>query len=312
MLPKALIGARSCVPLKIIMNKIRISLLALLASLPVTYSARAAVETFTAYGVDIIWTNSGAVVWDVNGAPRTPGGAMPDISQVVAVDMDASGKITGSGTTTITYNSTGLPVSRFLVDITGKISSSTTKPTPAVTMVIRGSGYTIDGSGGSTTTLNKLSLKFTGEPGQDPTNPNRLRIVGTLTGTITGPTPLDSRSAKLSGLVAFISNSGSSFTELSTTILQNTKKMLVFDSDWTGSGSIGRTNGFRLQVKGFGQNRGASLSVAGTLGSYTNTIGGNPVGFLAPVSASAKGKTAGQAVTGDATSAEIGAGLITN
>jgi len=294
------------------MNKIRISLFALLASLSINFSASAAVETFTAYGLDMVWTNSDAVVWDVNGAPRTPGGAMPAIFQSVAVDMDGSGKITGSGTTTITYNSTGVPVSRFIVDITGKISSSTAKPTPAVTIAIRGSGYTIDGSGGATTTLNKLSLKFTGQPGQDPTNPNRLRIVGTITGTITGPTPLDSRSAKLSGLVAYISNSGSSPAGLSTVILENTKKMLVYDSDWSGSGSIGRTNSFRLQARGIAQNRGSSLSVSGVLGSYTNTVGGNPVGFLAPVSASAKGKIAGQVVSGDATAADISAGLITD
>ena len=297
---------------QIIMKRIRISLLALLTSLALNFSASGAVETFTAYGLNIVWTNSEAVVWHVSGAPRTPSGGMPDISQNVAVDMDASGKITGSGTTTITYNSTGLPVSHFVVDISGKISSSTANPTPVVTMVIKGSGYTIDGSGGSTTTLNKLNLKFTGQPGQDPTNPNRLRIVGTVTGTITGPTPLDAKSAKLSGLVAFIANSGSSLTDLSTTILQNTKKMLVFDSAFSGSGSIGRTNSFKLQVRGIGQNRGSSLSVAGTLGSYTNNVGGNPVGFLAPVSASAKGKIAGQAVTGDTTSAQIGAGLITN
>jgi len=294
------------------MNRIRISLFALLASLALNFSASGAVETFTAYGLNIVWTNSEAVVWDVNGAPRTPGGAMPAISQAVAVDMDAAGKITGSGTTTITYNSSGLPVSRFIVDITGKISSSTAKPTPVVTIVIKGSGYTIDGSGGATTTLNKLNLKFTGQPGQDPTNPNRLRIVGTVSGTITGPTPLDAKSAKLSGLVAFISNSGSSFTDLSTVILQNTKKMLVYDSDWSGSGSIGRTNGFKLVAKGIGQNRGSSLSVSGSLGSYTNNVGTNPVVFLAPVSAAAKGKIAGQVVTGDATSAEIGAGLITD
>ena len=294
------------------MNKIRISLFALLASLAANLSASGAVETFTAYNVSMGWTNSGAVFWEVNGAPRTPGGAMPAISEGVAVDMDGSGKITGSGTTTITYNSTGLPVSRFVVDISGKISSSTAKPTPVVTMVIKGSGYTVDGSGAATTTLNKLSLKFTGQPGTDPTNPNRLRIVGTLTGTISGPTPLDTKSAKLSGLVAFISNSGSSFTEFSTPILQDAKKMLVFDSNLSGSGSIGRTNSYRLNVKGTGQNRGSSLSVAGTLGSYTNTVGGNPVGFLAPVSASAKGKVSGQAVSGDAASASIGAGLIVN
>ena len=294
------------------MNRIKISLLALSASLIINFSASAAVETFTAYGLDIVWTNSGAVIWEVNGAPRTPGGAMPEILQSVAVDMDASGKITGSGITTITYNSAGLPVSRFVVDITGKISSTPTKPTPAVTIVIRGNGYTIDGSGGATTTLNKLSLKFTGEPGQDPTNPNRLRIVGTVTGTLTGPTPLDSRSAKLSGLVAYISNSGSGPANLSTAILQNTRKMLVYDSDWSGSGSIGRTNSFRLQARGIGRNRGSSLTVSGALGSSTNNVGTNPIVFLAPASAAAKGKIAGQAVSGDGTAADISVGLITD
>src|SRR5690242_6287070 len=106
--------------MKFVMNRIKISLLALTLS-AISFSAAAATETFTAYGLDITWTNSAAVIWDVNGAPRTPGGALPEITQSVAVDTDASGKITGSGTMAIAYNSTGLPLSRFVVDVTGKI-----------------------------------------------------------------------------------------------------------------------------------------------------------------------------------------------
>ena len=118
------------------MNRIKISLLALSILSAFTLSAPAAVETFTAYGLHIVWTNSGAVIWDIKGAPRTPAGALPEVAQFVAVDTDASGKITGSGTIEITYNSTGLPLSRFVVDITGRISSTPTKPTAGVTLNI--------------------------------------------------------------------------------------------------------------------------------------------------------------------------------
>ena len=293
------------------MKRIKLSLLTL-ALTTIGFSAVAATETFTAYGLDITWTNSGAVIWDVNGAPRTPGGALPEISQSVAVDTDASGKITGSGTMAIAYNSTGLPLSRFVVDLTGKISSTPSKPTASVTINIKGSGYTIDGTGGATTTLNTLNLKFIGAPGPSPSNPNQTRIVGTLSGTIKGSTPLASNSAKLSGLVAFINNSSAGFAELSTPILQSTKRMLVFDPNWSGNGSINKTNGYKFHVKGIGPNRGATLNVAGGLGSYTNNVGTNPVVFLAPISAEAKGKMAGQAVSGDATSANITASLITD
>ena len=52
------------------------------------------------------------------------------------------------------------------------------------------------------------------------------------------------------------------------------------------------------------------LALAGSLGSHTNNFGTNPIVFNAPVTASGKGKIAGQAVTlKDAT---IGASLITD
>src|SRR5436309_15607850 len=104
------------------MKTVKISLLALSTWMGITLSCSRAVETFTAYGLDVKWTNSAAVVWSVRGAPRTPGGAVPGISQSSSVQTDGSGKITGSGTVDITYNSTtGLPLSRFVVDITGRI-----------------------------------------------------------------------------------------------------------------------------------------------------------------------------------------------
>jgi hypothetical protein len=88
--------------------------------------------------------------------------------------------------------------------------------------------------------------------------------------------------------------------------------MLVFNSGWSGNGSISKTNAYKLNVKGAGSNRGSTLSVAGSLGAYTNNVGTNPVVFLAPISAEAKGRIAGQVISGAAASVDINAGLITN
>ena len=76
------------------------------------------------------------------------------------------------------YDATGFPFSIFVVDLTGKISSSATKPDAAVQLRIKGSGYTVGSTG--VATLNNLNLSFKGAPGPDPSNPNRTRIVGTL------------------------------------------------------------------------------------------------------------------------------------
>ena len=270
----------------------------------------AATNNLVGYGLDASWTNTQAAVWDVRGAPRTSGGSFPELSQSAAVQTDAAGKISGTGTMEITYNSTGVPFSRFAVDIGGRISSSISKPTSAVILSIKGSGFTTDETGFSAPA--SLSLKFTGSPGPDPTNPNRTRIVGTVSGTIRGSTPLGEKSAKISGLVAFISNSSAGFTELSVSILQSAKTMVVLDRDWAGHGSMNtRTNGYKLAVRGIGLNRGSSLALAGSLGAHTNDFGTNQaITFDAPVTMNGKGKIAGQAVS--LQDAEINASLITD
>jgi hypothetical protein len=256
----------------------------------------AATNNLVAYNLDAVWTNTEATVWDVNGAPRTPGGGFPEISQSSAVQTDGAGKISGTGSMEITYNSTGVPFSRFATDIRGRISSTASKPTPVVLLTIKGAGFTTDETGFSAPT--SLSLKFTGTPGPNPSNPNQIRIVGTVSGTIKGTTPLGEKSAKISSLVALISSSSSDPAGLSVSILQGTKTMLVLDRDWAGRGSIiTRTNGYKLAVRGIGLNRGSSLALAGSLGAHTNSFGTNQFIFNAPVTANGKGKIAGQAVT---------------
>jgi len=89
-------------------------------------------ETFSAYTLRADWTNLEAVVWDVHGAPRTVPGTFPELTPSVSVDTDGAGKITGAGSVEMLYDGTGFPFSIFVVDITGKISSSTSKPEAAV------------------------------------------------------------------------------------------------------------------------------------------------------------------------------------
>src|SRR5205809_5271295 len=107
----------------------------------------AATNYLVAYNLDAAWTNAEATVWDVNGAPRTPGGGFPEVSQSSAVQTDGAGKISGTGSMEITYNSTGVPFSRFATDIKGRISSTPSKPTPVVLLNIKGVGFTTDETG---------------------------------------------------------------------------------------------------------------------------------------------------------------------
>ena len=87
--------------------------------------------------------------------------------------------------------------------------------------------------------------------------------------------------------------------------------MLVLDRDWAGRGSITtKTNGYKLAAKGIGSNRGSSLALAGSLGTYSNNFGANPFIFSAPVTANGKGKIAGQAVI--LRDAQIDASLISD
>src|ERR1051326_7874041 len=142
-------------------------------------------ETFTAYDLGINFTNATASYWSVNGAPETTGTTFLQVTPVphtTSVQTDNAGKISGSGMVQITYNQAGVPFSVFSVTYGGQISALAGDPATA-TVLIKGSGYTADGTAGPTTILSSLSLKFVGQPGVNPLNTNQLRIVGTLTGS---------------------------------------------------------------------------------------------------------------------------------
>ena len=90
---------------------------------------------------------------------------------------------------------------------------------------------------------------------------------------------------------------------------ESTKKMVILDETWSGSGSINtRSNSFKLSARGKASNKGSSLALTGALGNYSDTMDTNAVTFVAPVSVSGKGKVSGQVVSGDA--ADVRADLI--
>jgi hypothetical protein len=262
-------------------------------------------------------------LWTVNGGPTTLQGASPFISDSIVLHTDGAGKITGTGWFWVDYvTGPSAPYTAFFVDVTGKIASSPSQPTPMVTLLLKGSGYSLDGNGGAT--LNKLNAKFVGPPGPDPDATNgSMVIVGKLTGKITGTTPLGDNSASLN-LDMIIPDSTSTPLSLSSVVLQSAKRMLLYnfdfagsggtnpDFDLDGSGTINTTkNTYKYSVKGRGPEKGWSLLVTGTLGTYNSQVRTN-VTFLAPVSAAAKGKIQGQAVSAQTTNltAEIITGTL--
>jgi hypothetical protein len=295
------------------MRKIKISLLALSTCVLGTTAHTAVVggvETFTAYNLGINYTNSSAQYWSINGGPNTTGTSFLQIfPSLTSVMTDGSGHISGSGELVVTYNTAGVPFSIFYVDYSGRVSASTTVPT-AVTLFIKGKGYTVDGTGRPTATNNSVNLKFTGAPGVNPLNKNQTRIVGDLTGRITGSTPLGVNQAIPAIQAVFNGGaSRSSFVNLSPDILQSTKRMQLFDPFLSGLGTITDTT-YKFRANGTGTARGATFAVNGFLGPYTNNVGTNLVGFTAPISADLKGKLMGQVVSGSATPTQIDPSLI--
>ncbi len=267
-------------------------------------------EAFIAYSL----SNNFAApsIWTVNGGPATLQGASPFISDSIVLHTDGAGKITGTGWFWIDYvTGPSAPYTAFFLDVTGKIASSPAQPTPVVTLLLKGSGYSLDGNGGAT--LNKLSAKYVGEPGPDPNATNgSMVIAGKLTGKITGTTPLGENSASLN-LDMIIPDSTSTPLALSSVVQQSAKRMLLYnfdfagngganpDFDLDGSGTVNTTkNTYKFSVKGRGPEKGWSLIVSGALGSYNSQVRTN-VTFLAPVSASAKGKIQGQTVSAQTT-----------
>jgi hypothetical protein len=274
-------------------------------------SARAATEAFTAYNLRIDYTNSAAGYWSVNGGPRTTGTVFTQmLPSQTTVQTDGSGKISGAGWMLVTYNANGVPFSWFAVDYSGKISS-VAGAAPTTTFTIKGPGYTVDGTGGPTAANNSISLKFTGQPGVNPLNPNQIRLVGQITGTIQGKTPLGETSAKLPSLDAVISSSSSSFASLSPDVTQSTKKMSLFEAGFSGSGSVQGT-AYKFSLSGKGASAGQSFTVSGSLGPYSERVGTNNITFYAPVSAQLKGKVKGQPVSGLTAPSQIRADLVTS
>ncbi len=103
-----------------------------------------ATDTFTAYDLNITFTNETAGYWSVNGAPTTTGTSFLQITPVgrgSSVQTDDSGKITGTGMLQVAYNQAGLPYSVFTVTYSGQISAPTGAP-PVVRITIKGPGYT--------------------------------------------------------------------------------------------------------------------------------------------------------------------------
>ena len=82
-------------------------------------------------------------------------------------------------------------------------------------------------------------------------------------------------------------------------VLQSVKStssgtMQIFGDSFTGKANI-KNGAYTASIKGVGMGQGQSLTVQGTMGVYTNSIGTNTVLFTAPTTATiTKGKLNGQ------------------
>jgi hypothetical protein len=290
------------------MKKMKVSILALSVLAGGVLAASAAnVTTYTPYSLDVTYTNAAAAVWEVDGAPATTSTAYPQVFSEVTAQTDGSGKITGWGEMYIAYNTNEVPYTVLWVSVTGKIGDKTAGAAAAVTLAIKGSGYSPDGKGGAV--LASAALKFTGAVGTNPnTNGQKQIVVGTLSGNIKGATPLDPKNAKISSstypsLANMTVDSDYNFTDPQGSVLQAAKNgvpssLQFFSSEATGKGTIKSGATYTVKFSGFGTEKGLSGTLTGSLGNYTNNIGTNPVVFLAPVSATLTAKDKGQAVSG--------------
>lgn len=285
------------------MKKLIVSLLALsaLAGGSLSASAAAAGVTYQSYFVDVSWTN--LEYWTVSGSISSPGGSttFPVIINNTFVATDGSGKIAGGGEMDLSYNTNGFPFSRLFIDASGKISSTTAKPTAAVTLQIKGNGFTIqDHTTAQTSTPLSCNLKFTGQVQGDS------NIVGTVSGTITGNTPLGTKTAKLSNVPTVLVSTKHS-PSLFADVLQSSKgQMTLWASAGagglvTGTGNVKQGTTYTANLKGIEQAKGSSITLTGSMGTYTNGVSGTNTGisYTAPTSATiSKGSISGQAVAG--------------
>jgi hypothetical protein len=265
-------------------------------------------QTNTAYFVDINFTNT---ICTVMGGPNTLHD-FPFIANALVLKTDGAGNISGSGWFWVDY-SNAPAYSAFLVDAKGKIASTTANSTPKVTLTIDGPGFTLDGEGHSTP--NSIHLKFSGQPGPNPDDTSQMGIVGKLTGTMAGASPLGEKSAAIN-LETVITDVTFSTLTIQAEVEQTSRQMLLLNVDYngnsegnpvfdlTGSGQINHSaQTYRFTAKGIGAEKGWTLTVSGNLG--TNTSSSVPgAQFVAPVTAEVTGKVQGQAVSGSTTDIE--------
>src|SRR5215472_6831008 len=94
-------------------------------------AARAA-EGFTAYNLNLAFTNAEASYWSVNGAPETTGTTFITVTPSnTSVQTDNSGQISGNGLLTVTYNTAQVPYSTFSVSYSGQITAPAGSPPTA-------------------------------------------------------------------------------------------------------------------------------------------------------------------------------------
>jgi len=275
-------------------------------------AASAAVELPIAFALDMAFTN-GTAVWSVSGGPETTSSTISSTTPSIFVDVsastDESGKIIGGGLLFVNFASNGLPpFAECQVSVSGNITSKS--GTPTVTLMIKGKGFASDGTNATDA---QVSLKFVGTPGADPFNTNSTRIVGTLTGKITGTSPfLPAKSVAISA-AAVIQSSSSNTPNINGAAAETSKKIIWFGFDFDSSGAItgsktklakAATAGAAYKINGRGdfQAKGLSFTVTGSLGTVSNFFGSgsNAVSIVAPTDATLKGKSKGQSVTGTA------------
>jgi len=294
-----------------LMKNVKVSLLVLSVLAGGAMAASAAAEIPIAFGLDMRFTN-GTAVWSISGGPVTTSstitGTTPEISVDASVSTDESGKIMGGGLLFARFASNGVPSAALQVSVSGNISSKS--GTPTVTLMLKGKGFASDGTNA---TEAQVSLKFVGTPGPDPFNTNSTRIVGTLTGKITGTSPfLPAKSVAISA-AAVIESSRSNTPDISGLAAETSKKIVWFGFDFDSSGAVtgsktklakAATAGAAYKIAGRGdfQAKGLSFTVTGSLGTVSNFFGfgTNAVSIVAPTDATLKGKSKGQSVTGTA------------
>lgn len=289
------------------MKKLKISLLALSVVAGGITVASAATEINRSYTFSVNSTNI-ARIWYVYGIP-VPVTGFPSIQDGTSVDVDASGKIIGSGFIRVDFNTNNAPYAGYTVDVKGKMKTKGNKA--SVSMTAKGPGGLVNGNG--TAETGSIDLKFTdGVPAINPFNTNfPAIIVGKLSGTIKGMSPLGNKTAKFENAVAGVDSDD--FNPMNSTIgvLQTTKKQQYFSSEATGKGKI-KNNTYKGSLKGIAWAKGSKFNINGNLGLYTNNISTNAISFLAPETITVKGKTYGQTFEGSAARAlgEINAALV--